>query len=179
MMALAASAPAGADGLFFSPHLGGRICPATPEMRGAWVGFSWSHTQAHFFRAILESIAYEYAFYLQILRQAIPDLTLSESRVIGGGARSPLWNQIKADVLNVPYQRLHRSEFGSWGSAMIAGKAAGIFDDLASVATAHAQPAGAPITPRADIHARYQPQVAHYIELQETLRRTFLSLHQT
>jgi xylulokinase len=177
MMGLAAEAPAGSDGLFFSPHLGGRICPATPEMRGAWIGFSWSHTQAHFLRAILESVAYEYAFYLRILRQAIPDLTLSESRVIGGGARSALWNQIKADVLNVPYQRLGRSEFGSWGSAMIAGKAAGIFDDLAAVAAEHAQPAGDPTPPRPAMHARYRPQVAHYIELQETLRRTFVNLH--
>ena len=40
----AAKVPPGAEGLFFSPHLGGRICPATPEMRGAWLGFSWGHT---------------------------------------------------------------------------------------------------------------------------------------
>ena len=98
--------PPGADGLFFSPHLGGRICPAAPAMRGAWVGFSWGHTQAHFFRAMLESIAFEYAYYLSILRELIPDLSLIEARVIGGGARSAVWNQIKADVLGVPYQRL-------------------------------------------------------------------------
>ncbi|MBE0698437.1 MAG: xylulose kinase, partial [Anaerolineaceae bacterium] len=57
MAADACQVAPGADGLLFSPHLGGRICPADPAMRGAWVGFSWGHTQAHFFRAILESIA--------------------------------------------------------------------------------------------------------------------------
>jgi xylulokinase len=65
----------GSDGLFFSPHLGGRICPSSPEMRGAWVGASWSHTQAHFTRAILESIAYEYAYYLKILKELLPRLS--------------------------------------------------------------------------------------------------------
>ena len=143
LIAHAAGAPAGSDGLFFSPHLGGRICPASPEMRGAWLGFSWGHTQAHFARSVLESVAYEYAYYLGILRDLIPGLSLIEARVVGGGARSPVWNQIKADVLGVPYQPLPGSEFGTWGSAMIAGKAAGIFDDLApgGVRARHYHPA--------------------------------------
>lgn len=173
MIALAETAPTGSDGLFFSPHLGGRICPAAPEMRGAWIGFSWSHTQAHFARAILESIAYEYAWYLSILREAIPGVDLVETRVVGGGARSDTWNQIKADVSGVPYQRLDRAEFGSWGSAMIAGKAAGVFDDLATVATAHARPAGAAIKPHPEAHAAYQPIVRQYIALQRTLSEVF------
>ncbi|MFW6063174.1 MAG: xylulokinase [Chloroflexota bacterium] len=173
MSKMALEAPPGADGLFFSPHLGGRICPATPEMRGAWVGFSWGHDQPHFYRAILESIAYEYAYYLSILRQAIPNLELDEARVIGGGARSDEWNQIKADVLGVPYQRLQRSEFGTWGSAMIAGKAAGIYDDLAEVALAHARPAGEAIRPRPASHEQYAPLVQKYIALQAVLADTF------
>ena len=177
MIALAEKAPVGSDGLFFSPHLGGRICPATPEMRGAWMGFSWSHDQSHFSRAILESIAYEYAYYLNILREAIPDLSLIETRAIGGGARSRAWNQIKADVLGVPYQRLQRSEFGSWGSAMIAGKAAGIFDDLAEVAMAQAQADGEPIRPLPDHQATYASLIQQYIQLQQTLSETFVRLH--
>ncbi|MFN2199254.1 MAG: xylulokinase [Anaerolineales bacterium] len=163
----------GADGLYFSPHLSGRICPATPEMRGAWIGFSFGHSQAHFYRAILESVAYEYAYYLNILKEAIPNLALTEARAIGGGARSNTWNQIKADIIGVPYQRLQHSEFGTWGSAMIAGKAAGIYDDLAQVALEHAVPAGEPFLPDAGRHEFYQPHVARYITLQATLADTF------
>ncbi len=163
----------GSDGLFFSPHLGGRICPATPEMRGAWHGFSWGHTQAHFTRSVLESVAYEYAYYLGILRDLIPGLNLFEARVVGGGARSPVWNQIKADVLGVPYQPLKGNEFGSWGSAMIAGKAAGVFDDLASLADEHAIPAGALLKPDAGTHAAYEPMVEKYIQWQFLLARSF------
>ena len=173
MAAMAAAITPGADGLLFSPHLGGRICPAAPQMRGAWVGFSWSHTQEHFYRALLESVAFEYAFYLEILRESIPNLALTEARAIGGGARSGLWNQIKADVLGVPYQRLAGSEYGSWGSALIAGKAAGLFDDLAAAAEAHAQPTGAPALPDAAAHAVYAPLVARYIALQDNLAATF------
>ncbi|MGW8249751.1 MAG: xylulokinase, partial [Anaerolineales bacterium] len=169
----AAKAPPGAEGLLFSPHLGGRICPATPEMRGAWRGFSWGHTQAHFARSVLEGVAYEYAYYLSILRELIPDLDLLEARVVGGGARSPVWNQIKADVLGVPYQPLQGSEFGSWGSAMIAGKAAGIFDDLAQVAYEHALPAGDRLAPDVGRRAVYQPLVAQYIQWQAELADSY------
>ena len=173
MIAEAAAVPLGSEGLFFSPHLGGRICPATPEMRGAWLGFSWGHTRAHFFRAMLESIAYEYAWYLRVLREYIPNLELTEARAVGGGARSDVWNGIKADVLGVPYQRLARGEFGTWGAAMVAGKAAGIYDDLAVVAAAHAMPDGAPIRPSAANHEIYRPLVDRHIQLQEQLVEIF------
>ena len=166
----------GSEGLFFSPHLGGRICPATPEMRGAWLGFSWGHTEAHFSRAVLESVAFEYAYYLSILRDLIPDLELFEARVIGGGARSPDWNQIKADVLGIPYQSLQGAEFGSWGSAMIAGKAAGIFDDLRTIAHEKALPMGQPLQPNPNHHDVYQPLIEKYIYLQSVLRDTFVEL---
>ncbi len=172
---LANKAPLGSADLYFSPHLSGRICPATPEMRGAWIGFSFSHAQEHFYRAILESVAYEYAYYLNILKELIPELNLTEARVIGGGAQSSFWNQIKADVLGVPYLRLARTEFGTWGSAMVAGKAAGIYDDLAQVAYDHAAAAGTPTEPDLKNHHQYQVHVKRYIELQETLVRTFRS----
>ncbi len=173
MTAAAAHIAPGADGLVFSPHLGGRICPSAPAMRGAWIGFSWGHTQAHFFRAILESVACEYAFYLKILKAQLPDLALLETRAVGGGARSLAWNQIKADVLGVPYRRLQRSEFGTWGSALIAGKAAGLFGDLAEAAALHAQPAGDPLLPNPACRAAYDRLIERYIEAQEMLRTYF------
>ncbi len=172
---LAKKAPLGSADLYFSPHLSGRICPATPEMRGAWVGFSFAHSQEHFYRALLESVAYEYAYYLNIMKDLVPGLNLTEARVIGGGAQSSFWNQIKADVLGVPYLRLARSEFGTWGAAMIAGKAAGVYDNLAEVAYEHAVAAGKPAEPDLENHYRYEVHIKRYIELQETLATTFRS----
>lgn len=173
MTAMAEKSPPGADGLLFSPHLGGRICPAAPAMRGVWIGFSWGHSQAHFFRAVLESIAFEYAYYLKIIKELVPELKLVEARAISGGARSRAWNQIKANILNVPYQRLKRTEFGTWGSALIAGKAVGIFDDLAEEATRSTLPDGKPIRPEAQYRALYDRMIDKYIHLQETLVHHF------
>ena len=133
------------------------------------MGFSWGHTQAHFARAVLESVAFEYAYYLRILRELIPNLRLTEARVVGGGARSPVWNQIKANVLGVPYQPLKGNEFGSWGSAMIAGKAAGVYDDLSIVAAEHAVPAGLSMQPDSETNMLYRPFIDQYIRWQSVL----------
>jgi xylulokinase len=176
MTELAMQVAPGCDGLFFSPHLGGRICPADPQMRGAWVGFSWGHTQAHFFRAVLESVAFEYAYYLNILKDLIPGLKLIESRAVGGGARSRNWNQIKADVLDVPFQTLKRAEFGTWGCAMIAGRAVGLFPDLAETASVSTKPNGAPVQPRPEVSAAYQKYVEKYIAWQATFSQAFRNL---
>ncbi|MFN2303418.1 MAG: FGGY-family carbohydrate kinase, partial [Anaerolineales bacterium] len=119
MTAIAAEVPPGSDGLLFSPHFGGRICPSNPEMRGAWIGLSWSHGQKHLIRAMLESVAFEYAYYLKTMCDLLPDQKFFEARAMGGGAKSEVWNQIKADVLNVTYYRLQGHEFGTWGAAMI------------------------------------------------------------
>jgi xylulokinase len=173
MISLAEAVAPGSDGLFFSPHLGGRICPSSPEMRGAWVGASWSHTQAHFARAILESIAYEYAYYLKIIKELLPEFELVEARVVGGGARSEAWNQIKADILNVPYQRLKGNEFGTWGVAMIAGKAAGLINDLAAHAEQTAFLNGEPSIPSTANHEIYEPLVERYIVMEQALNQFF------
>ena len=77
-------------------------------------------------------------------------------------------------MLGVAYRPLQGSEFGSWGSAMIAGKAAWGFDDRASVADEHAVPAGAPIYPNLDNHATYKTLVTQYIQWQMTLQDAFV-----
>lgn len=175
MISMAKTVAPGSEGLFFSPHFGGRICPSSPDMRGAWVGMSWSHAQAHFIRAILESIAYEYAYYLKILTELLPRLVLVEARVVGGGARSEIWNQIKADILNVPYQRLKGSEFGTWGTAMIAGKAAGLINDLAAHANQTAVLRGKPFYPSKENHEIYIPLIDKYIAMEHTLFQFYKS----
>ncbi len=173
LFAGAMEAPPGCEGLLFSPHLGGRICPAAPEMRGAWIGFSWRHTRKHFFRAIVESVGYEYAWYLRILRGLAPELNLIGARVIGGGAKSDAWNQVKADILGVPYQQLMRKECATWGSALVAGKAVGIISDLAEAATALAPLEGRIVMPNPDLRATYGTALERYLCWQERLRAGF------
>jgi len=171
----AAAVPAGSERLLFLPHLGGRVCPNDPDIRGLWLGFTWAHKKEYFYRALLEAVAYEYAFYLGIEKELVPDLQFIEARVIGGGAASQLWNQIKADVLNLPYVLLNRQEYAVLGSAIIAGCAVGLFDNLTETARRFVQPVSR-AEPRKEYYLYYQPLVKQYIELFDRLRDSFKSL---
>ena len=159
--AAAAELPPGSDDLLCIPHLMGRACPNAPDTRGAWVGFTWTHGRAHFYRALLESVAYEYALACRALRTALPDIALGEVRVIGGGAGSDLWNRIKADVLGLPYVRLALQDAATLGCAILAGHAAGLIPDMAAVARRVARP-GARYLPDTAAHDRYRACVDAY-----------------
>jgi xylulokinase len=122
--------------LFFVPHLGGRILPAAPWARGAWVGLDLSQTRGDLARAVLESVAFEYSGFLGRARQLFADVVPGDVRVIGGGGDDALWNRIKASVLGRPYVRLGRESFSCWGAALVAGAAVGAVGDMAAVALA-------------------------------------------
>lgn len=156
------------SGIIFIPHLRGRNCPAQPYLRGVFSGFSWDHKREHLFLAILEGIAFEYAFYLKVLRKLIPDVDFFEVRVIGGGAQSPLWNRIKASILGVPYVTLNRKECAIWGSAMLAGFAAGVFPDLAEKALASVDKV-AVFEPDEKLHRQYEDILPLYLETMEKI----------
>lgn len=163
---LAANVPPGAEGLVFVPHLGGRVCPNQPDLRGAWVGFTWSHQVGHFYRALLESVAFEYALYLNIQQESVPGTTFSEVRVVGGGAHSDLWNQIKADVLGVPYVRVNLNEAGAIAAAIVAGFGVGLFSDWKDAVGRFVHPVRR-FEPNPANTERYRPAVQFYRELLE------------
>jgi xylulokinase len=168
----AASIPPGAEGLLFSPHLGGRICPADPGRRGTFHGFSWGHGRAHFFRAVLESIAFEYAGYMEIIETLSPHIDRVEARVVGGGARSAVWNRIKADVLGVTYRPLARADLATWGTAIVAGHGVGLIPDMAAAASSGADTAEhAAVAPDPAAHEAYGPITRTYIDWQRSLDR--------
>ncbi|TVR63978.1 MAG: xylulose kinase [Spirochaetaceae bacterium] len=119
---------------FFIPHVAGRVTPAAPNLRGAWVNLSWSHTIGHLYRAVLEAVALEYGIYLDAIRRLDPAFAFREMRVTGGGAKSALWNSIKADVAQTPVTLIGTGGGGPYGSAMLAAYAAGLAADVREVA---------------------------------------------
>ncbi|MGW8225104.1 MAG: xylulokinase [Anaerolineales bacterium] len=126
---LAASIPPGSDGLVMLPHLMGAYSPEeNPAARGVFSGFTLRHGKGHFVRAILEGVAYNLHQILIALNEV--GLHFSEVRTGGGGARSPLWNQIKADVCGLPIATLNNEETGLLGDAILAGAACGIFTSV-------------------------------------------------
>jgi len=171
----ASKIPPGSDSLLFIPHLGGRVCPNNPNLRGVWFGFTWGHTKAHFYRAILEGIAYEYLYYFKILQGLFPAISFKEATVIGGGARSDLWNQIKADVLGLSYTKINREELAVLGSAIIAGYAVGIFDDLVSTSRKFVKNISR-INPRSKYHKYYENYAKIYLDLIKTEDKLFNEL---
>jgi xylulokinase len=127
--ALAAGVPAGSEGLVLLPHLMGAGSPEfNGRARGVFCGITPSTGKAHFARAILESVACMIRTNLECLGTA--GIRVREIRALGGGARSPLWNRIKADCTGVPYMTPVEAEPTALGAAMLAGVGCGLFADL-------------------------------------------------
>jgi sugar (pentulose or hexulose) kinase len=127
MIAWAAQAPIGADGLFFSPYLAGdRAANDDLQVPGAFIGLTIRHGKAELVRAVLEGVVYSlYEKYLMLVENgATPERII----LAGGGARSTLWAQIVADVFGLPVERLLVEEQSAFGAALLAGAGIGLFD---------------------------------------------------
>lgn len=169
---LAAEVDPGAGGLLWFPHVQGRVLPPRPRARGSWVGLTAGQEHGHLFRAILEGIAYEYATWVDVARDAAEGLELQETRAIGGGASSDLWNQIKADVLGIDWVPMARQEAGVLGDAIVAAAATGHVDDIAVTAAAW-QETQDTVVPDPERHERYQELLDAYRTLSDQLTPVF------
>lgn len=128
----AAKLPIGSDGLAFYPYIGG-IFKGT-NVGGAFSGLQWAHDRNHMFRSILEAVAFEYKEYATALRNLLGMDKFATVRGSGGGTRNNMWNQIKADILDVTYESMLEEECSLLGSAIIAGNAIGVYPDLLETA---------------------------------------------
>jgi xylulokinase len=166
----AAQVPPGSEGLIVLPHLLGRRTP-TPDatLRGAILGLSPSHTAAHIYRAILESFAYN-------LRQGFDGLRhrIKRSVATAGGARSPMWRQIMADVLDTPLA-YHPNSSGALGIVFMAGYATGLVDDFRQIKAGWLR--GEEITqPDPAARAEYDRLFPIYCEFDQALAKPFAEL---
>jgi len=124
MSAEAAAVPAGAEGAFWAPYLMGERTPhLDPLARAAFVGLSASHTRAHLIRAVLEGVAYSLKDTFTIFDEI--RVPVERIRLGGGGARSPLWQQIQADVYAHEVEILKAEEGAAYGAAILAGVGSG------------------------------------------------------
>jgi xylulokinase len=128
--AMAAAVTPAEDDPIFIPHLGGRMSPSQPLMRGAWVGLNWSHGPGHLFRAVLEGVALEYGIYLRTVERLFGKGAATEVRITGGGEKSAVWNRIKADTLQLPVVQVMGSGGAPLGSALLAAHGVGVITDL-------------------------------------------------
>ena len=114
----ASQTPPGAEGLVFLPYLMGERTPIwDPYARGVFLGLSTSHARGHLYRAVLEGVAYAFRQMMEIISNT--DTPITEIIAINGGARSPLWRQIFADILEVPIRWRPTSGGTSLGAAFL------------------------------------------------------------
>ena len=116
----ATAAPPGSDGVLWAPYLMGERTPhLDPNARAALVGLNASHTRAHVIRAVLEGVAFSLRDTFEIFKEM--SVPVEAIRLGGGGARSPLWRQIQADIYGSPVQLVETEEGAAYGAAILAG----------------------------------------------------------
>ncbi|MCA9861826.1 MAG: hypothetical protein KC432_02340 [Thermomicrobiales bacterium] len=169
LLAAAAAVPAGSEGLLCLPYLQGERTLGSADSRGVFFGFHPRHTRAHATRALLEGICFDLRQSLEIVREA--GVKVTRMRTGGGGARSPLWSQIKADVYGMPVAPLQHEEVGILGAAMLALAGAGLVPDLQAAARLVAE--REPFQPEPATVARYDRQFAHFRDLHDQLQPSF------
>ncbi|MDD3586225.1 MAG: FGGY-family carbohydrate kinase [Thermoguttaceae bacterium] len=124
---LASQVVPGCEGIMFHPYLNGELTPyADPLLSGSFIGIRANFGKGHFARAVLEGVALSMLDCLDCLERLDIEHD-NHATIIGGGGASPLWRQILADTLQLELVQNERSD-SSFGSAMLAGIAAGMFD---------------------------------------------------
>ena len=127
---LAESVPAGSDGVTFLPYLCGSTMPKyNPAARGSFTGLTTEHHRGHFVRAVMESVTCMLKSNLDYL-----GLNVDEIRAMGGGANSPLWCQMKADMTGKRLVTLKNKETACLGSAILAAVGVGAFESVEKAA---------------------------------------------
>jgi xylulokinase len=164
LTAEASAAPAGSDGLLFTPYLMGERTPVLdPAARGTWFGLTYAHGRGHLVRSVMEGVAYSLRDCLDVMTSL--DVAASEVRAAGGGAKSALWRQILADVLEKPIATLGLDEGPAYGAALLAGVGTGAWSSVEEAASLVAVTSRALPDPTAA--ALHRERIAVYRELHQ------------
>ncbi|MBN2306130.1 MAG: xylulokinase, partial [Anaerolineae bacterium] len=170
----AGSIPPGSEGLIFLPYLTGERTPhPDPLARGAFVGLTARHTRDHMTRAVMEGVAFGLRDGFELIKASEAGI-INEVRVSGGGAKSPVWRQILADVFNAPLVVSEAIEGAAYGAALLAGVGGGVWPDVKTAAQATVK-LGERVEPGGNVSA-YEAVYQLYRDLYPTLKGTFHAL---
>jgi len=166
--------PAGSEGLLFLPYLTGERTPhPDPLARAAWIGLTVRHTRAHMTRAVLEGVAFGIKDSFSLIQSAGLG-SIEQVRISGGGAKSPLWRQIMADVLGIELVTVNTTEGAAFGAALLAGAGAGVYASVPAACEATIQVTGRTAPTAAS--EKYQQYYPRYRALYPALKDEFLRL---
>lgn len=168
---LAGTAPVGSEVLLFLPYITGERTPhGDPDAKGAFIGLTIRHGREHLVRAALEGITFAMRDSFEIIEaMGVP---VDEVRATGGGAKSPFWLQLQADVYGRPIATINTQEGASLGAALMGGVAAGVFKNLPEATDAIIKVVGA-CEPDMANHRRYTELFQLYTTQYAALKDTF------
>lgn len=170
----AADVPAGSDGLFFLPYLTGERTPhPDPLARGAFIGLTVRHGFPHLTRAVLEGVSFGLRDSFELMKSAGLE-SISQVRVTGGGARSPLWRQILADVFGAEIVTVNAEEGAAYGAVLLAATGAGAFRSVEEACDATISITGS--TQPGKDQVVYEELYPLYQDLYPSLKSTFHSI---
>jgi xylulokinase len=171
ILALAAHVSPGAEGLLFLPYLTGERHPyADPHARGAWIGLTVRHTWKHLARAVVEGITYAMRDCLEVIRGL--NVPAEQIRLSGGGARSPFWRQLQADVYGQTVATINAQEGPAYGVALLAMVGTGAFASVPEACAATIK-VTEELSPAAGTRQAYDRIYAEYHRLYDVLAETF------
>ncbi len=157
----------GSDGLVFHPYLNGELTPyANPRLCGDFTGIRASHTKAHFTRAVLEGVAMS-MLDCKLTLEGFNIEHEDVATIIGGGGKSLLWRQMVSDALGIELVQMKNND-SSFGSAMLAGIAVGIFDS-AEQAVEKCNEVVSTTSPNSENTVKYRELFKKYKAIQKAL----------
>ncbi len=171
--ALVAQTPIDASHVIFHPFLYGSNVQA--NARAGFYGMAGWHTRAHLLRALYEGIVFGHLSHIQKLRQV--GARFEKARLTGGAARSEVWAQMFADIVQVPLEIVDSEETGTRGAALTAGVGAGIYENLADAAQC-AVSSRQTYTPDATNTVIYMKRFEAYQQIVEAMRSPWDLLNQ-
>jgi xylulokinase len=170
----AAAAPAGSQGLFWLPYLMGERTPhLDATARGGWIGITARHTRADLIRSLIEGVSYSQRDCLDIIETL--GVPVASVRVSGGGARSPFWRRLLANILGKPIVTLETQEGSAYGAALLALVGTGEFASVPDVCRAAIREVET-VEPEADQARAYAERHSIYQALYPALQPFYRSV---
>lgn len=164
----------GNNRIYFLPYLSGERTPHNDvDARGAFVGMSMTTTREEMTQAVMEGVTFSLRDTLEIVRKL--GVSVDTARIIGGGAKSPLWCQMTADIFNVKVEKINSAEGPAFGAAILAAVGDGTYANVEEACAALIKVVQT-FEPNADAAVKYNERYAVFVQLYQDLKDTFKKL---
>ena len=161
----------GENHVFFLPYLMGERSPINDtNARGTFLGMTMDTTRADLVQAVLEGVAFAIRDSVEVARSL--GITINSSKICGGGAKSPLWKRIMANVLNAELECLESEQGPGMGGAILAMVACGAYPDVASACRELVHVAST-VKPEPELVAKYEKRYQQFKKIYPALKPLF------